>query len=106
MSGIDLDAVLALHTPTGNVTCGARTDGVVPHRHSGGRTEKRVMTCSNPVGHEGPHKDAVCCWAFHSFSDGVPGVGRDLRSCATCRTAYPCPTVRAITARIDTESRT
>ena len=93
--------VLALHEPTGIVTCGARTDGAVLHRHSNEHTEERVMTCSNPEGHEGPHRDAVCCWSFHSFSDGVPGVGRDLRSCADCGRSWPCRTYTALAARLD-----
>ena len=93
--------VLALHKPTGIVTCGARTDGAVPHRHSNGHTAERVMTCSNPEGHEGPHKDAVCCWSFHSFSDGVPGVGLDLRSCADCGRTWPCRTYTALAAHLD-----
>lgn len=92
-------AVLADHRPEGNVTCGSQTNGPVAHRHNNNSLKQSfvVMTCSKSKGHEGDHRDAVCCWSFHSFpeEEAVDGPGRDLRYCLLCNEDWPCPDVRA-----------
>lgn len=50
--------------------CGARKTELVTHYHE--NTTETNLVCTQDVGHEGSHKDAICCWRFHKFTDAEP----------------------------------
>lgn len=59
-----------VHHNAPKMRCGARRTMTVEHYN--GKPRERDLVCTNDVGHEGLHKDALCCWKFHSFDDAEP----------------------------------
>jgi hypothetical protein len=96
-----IDAVLAVHQMRVSVQCGARSIPIV-HHHGIERDSKpgplRVMRCTEKVGHEGLHKDAICCWNFQRFADWQVAEVKPVAHpvCEDCHTGFPCATIRAI----------
>lgn len=104
LSGVSdaLRAVLDLHQRQSKTICGAVSMPVV--HHHGAESDRfpgplRTLTCSNEDGHEGDHKDAVCCYSFQTFEDWQV-VDRKPRTWDTCSNPgcsfWPCATVTAI----------
>lgn len=106
--------ILDLHVRHESIQCGVTAD--VPHRHSSERRSgrpllRRDLVCTEPDGHEGPHRDAICCYNFEAFTDDAsvvitgrrPLAKRDHSSCAHCHTSWPCETVALITAPTEGE---
>lgn len=94
-----LDAVRLLHRPDVHRECGARTTATVEHSN-GGASERRLL-CTLPPEHDGQdHKDQVCCYRFHTFSDAYVEeyAPRNLTACYHDRQVWPCATVRAMRA--------
>lgn len=98
------EGILDLHVRHESIQCGVTAD--VPHRHSSERRSgrpllRRDLVCTEPDGHEGPHRDAICCYNFEAFTDDGsvvitgrrPLAKRDHSSCAHCLTSWPCETV-------------
>lgn len=90
--------VEALHVKHEQILCGAVAE--VPHRHSSEPRREtypiRPVVCTEERGHEGPHRDALCCWNFQEFTDPTgqkPLSWTDRSSCSHCRAEWPCPTV-------------
>lgn len=90
--------VEALHVKHEQVLCGAMAE--VPHRHSSEPRREpypiRPVVCTQEEGHEGPHKDALCCWNFQEFTEHAAYKSHewaDRSSCSHCRAEWPCPTV-------------
>lgn len=96
-----LSAIFAQHAMESTTQCGAVSIPVVHHHGSENDKRpgpKRVLHCTEPVGHEGDHKDAICCWHFQKFADWQVE-SRNPRAhdlCCSCHVEWPCPTVRAI----------
>ena len=94
-------AVLAEHPLVLRFICGARSIHIV--HHHGSETDKRPgprrqVRCTEDAGHEGKHKDAICCWNFETFEDWQVDhfePTADAR-CGSCGENYPCKTVRAV----------
>lgn len=91
------DAIRALHSSDGHRDCGARATQVNLHQFSGNTKETRLR-CTLDPNHEGLHKDQVCCYSFHEFSDEIVDAyePRDLRKCTECGTPWPCKTIKAL----------
>lgn len=88
--------VEALHVKHEEYLCGAMAE--VPHRH-GNEQEPypiRPVVCTEPKGHDGPHKDAICCWNFQKFTEPTGQKSdewADRSSCSHCMTTdWPCAT--------------
>lgn len=64
------EALVELHHKVEKLRCGART--VLEVEHYSGYSSETSLVCTRDVGHEGPHKDEICCWRFHAFTDGEP----------------------------------
>ena len=95
-----LEAVLAQHRLVTSTQCGAISIPVM--HHHGTETDKnpgplRSLTCTNDVGHEGLHKDAICCWKFDTFEDWQV-IDRKPRTFDACSDGgmWPCDTVKAM----------
>lgn len=92
-----LAEVRKIHQIESHYRCGARTTEVVTHQFSG-QTKKSNLVCTEAPGHEGPHKDSVCCWSFHQFEAPTPDAPEDIyagRFYCTCGAAN-CATLRAL----------
>lgn len=88
--------VLEHHRSDQRRDCGAQTQSL-PCDWSQGRSS-HVYHCTLDPGHNGPHKDALHCWSFESFTDDqvVRHAPRNLAGCVGCKQAgiprpYPCP---------------
>ena len=95
-----LDAVLALHCMETHTQCGAISMPLVHHHGSESDNRPgplRSLTCTQEAGHEGLHKDAICCWNFQTFEDWQV-VDRKPRTFDTCTAGgfWPCDTIKAI----------
>lgn len=91
-------ALRTIHQPAGNIQCGARATLTV--QHSDSRTREKSLYCTKPNGHpadEG-HRDGICCWRSHPFSDEVVETRepRDLRRCRKCSDRWPCETIQVL----------
>ena len=89
-------AIEALHVKREVYLCGAMSE--VPHRHGNEREPYpiRPVVCTEDAGHEGPHKDAICCWNFQEFTEHAAYKSpewADRSSCGHCQTTWPCPTM-------------
>lgn len=98
-----IEAVYAEHEKVERALCGAMAE--VPHRHGDERSPYpiRPVVCTEPQGHEGPHRDAVCCWNFQEFTEHAAyksAEWADRSTCRSCSTRWPCPTVRAVEAAL------
>ena len=84
-------ALMERHRSNGEHDCGAETMEM-PCKSSIGKKGHR-RHCSREPGHEGPHRDAVHCWAFETFTedDVVVYAPRNLAGCDTCQQSWPCP---------------
>lgn len=60
-----------LHLDNPLMRCGARARREVHHYNSKVQYEHDLV-CTEPPGHDGDHKDAICCWKFHTFPDAEP----------------------------------
>lgn len=61
-----------LHHDAPKMRCGARKTETVEHQFSG-RISTALLVCTLDVGHDGDeHKDAICCWRFHTFTGADP----------------------------------
>lgn len=95
-----LDAVLAQHRLVTKTQCGALSIPLVHHhgvendRRPG---PKRVLRCTEEAGHEGLHKDAICCWSFQTFEDWQveDRKPRTFDACS-CGEMWPCKTIKAM----------
>lgn len=96
-----LDAVLAQHRLIAKTRCGAFSIPVI-HRHSSESATAgalRVLRCSQNAGHDGPHKDAVCCYNFQEFQDWqVRGRRPGTFDSCSCGQSWPCDTIIALQA--------
>lgn len=96
-----LDRVLDLHRLVTDTRCGAISMPLI--HHHGTETDsrpgpKRSLTCTKVPGHEGVHRDCICCYRFQTFEDWQV-VGRKPRTfdvCSQCRDLWPCATIKAI----------
>src|ERR1044072_3346814 len=95
-----MDAVLKLHKLKTYTQCGAISMPVV--HHHGAESDyrpgpKRQLTCTEDVGHDGPHRDAICCYKFQTFEDWQV-VDRRPRTFDVCAEGgmWPCDTVKAL----------
>lgn len=94
------DAIRALHRSDGSIQCGARATLAV--EHSSGATSRHLddrLRCTQPNGHPlGEHKDGICCWRVHPFSDEHVDAyePRDFRKCVECGRRWPCATLQAV----------
>lgn len=75
--------------------CGARSR-IMPHRHSSHRWEDKSMKCTLEAGHDGLHRDAICCWHFESFSEVDHFEPIDRRACTCGQRWESCSLVQAI----------
>lgn len=96
-----LGAVLNQHRLVAKTLCGARSIPLV-HHHAGESDKRpgplRLLRCTNVAGHDGLHKDAICCYSFQTFedwqvTDRTPPSTFDACSCGTM---WPCPTISAL----------
>lgn len=81
------------HTTNGVHDCGARTEPMQCENHPrSAHTHVRHCTESPGHGKDVPHKDALHCWAFETFTDEqvVGYAPRDLSTCVTCNQSWPC----------------
>lgn len=81
-----LARVREMHQTQVHLRCGARTTEVVTHQFSG-QTKKSSLVCTEAPGHDGLHKDAICCWSFHQFDAPTPAEPEDTyagRNVCTC----------------------
>lgn len=95
-----LEAVLNLHRLVTHTQCGAISLPVVHHHgtesdHRPG--PKRPLRCTEEAGHEGLHRDAICCYKFQTFEDWqvVDRKPRTFDTCSNCG-MWPCSTIKAI----------
>jgi len=91
-------ALRTIHQPTGTIQCGARATLSVKHSLGSGTHEARLF-CTEPNGHlPSEHRDGICCWTVHTFSDEVveSREPRDLRRCGECGGQWPCATLRVL----------
>lgn len=94
-----IERVRAPHVKDEHIRCGATNE--VPHQHGAERKPYpiRPVACTLPLGHEGPHKDAICCWNFQQF-EGATGQKSmewmDCSTCAHCHQHWPCDTIAAL----------
>ena len=65
-----IEELTELHHCAPVLRCGARAVRPVEHYH--GDTTAANLVCTEKPGHDGLHKDAICCWRFHAFSDAEP----------------------------------
>lgn len=100
MSEDMLNAVLKQHVLVTHTQCGAISIPLV--HHHGGESDfqpgpLRTLTCTMDDGHDGPHRDAICCYKFQTFSDWQV-VDRKPRTFDACSDGgfWPCPTIKAI----------
>lgn len=81
----------------------------IPHKHYGdphnAPAPLRVMRCSEELGHEGPHKDAICCWHFEKFTaDQVDHLEpMDRRMCSCGKLWGACETARVLQGVLDVD---
>ena len=105
MSGMDaLDAVLALHRLRTKTQCGAISMPVV--HHHGAESDRnpgplKQLFCTQDAGHDGLHKDCICCYKFQTFEDWQV-VARKPRTFDVCTEGgfWPCDTIKAIQATV------
>ena len=94
-----VERVRALHIRHEHILCGAMSE--VPHRH-GNEVEPypiRPVVCTLDQGHDGPHRDALCCWNFQEFTEHAAYKAQewaDRSRCTMCQTSWPCATVAAL----------
>ena len=95
-----IEAVLALHRLQTSTQCGAISMPLI--HHHGGETDGRPgplrkLTCTEPAGHEGLHRDCICCYSFQKFEDWQV-IDRKPRTFDTCSAGglWPCETIKAI----------
>lgn len=95
-----LDAVLALHRMETSTQCGAISIPLVHHHgsendHRPGALKR--LTCTEPAGHAGLHKDCICCYKFQTFEDWQVADRRP-RTFDRCTEGgmWPCDTIKAI----------
>jgi hypothetical protein len=99
----ELRAVLAMHRLNAHTQCGAISIPVVHHHGAesdGHPGPLRSLRCTKPAGHDGPHRDCVCCYRFQTFEDWQV-VRREpyaLDGCtaSSCLGFWPCDTIKAI----------
>jgi hypothetical protein len=98
-----LGAVLDQHRLQTSTQCGAISIPVV--HHHGPETDnrpgpKRSLACSEDVGHDGLHRDCICCYRFQTFEDWqvVDRKPRTFDGCSSpsCLGFWPCDTIKAI----------
>lgn len=95
-----LAAVLAQHRLVTKTQCGAVSVPLV-HRHGSESDARpgplRVLTCSEPDGHDGLHRDCLCCYSFQTFEDWQVADRRP-RTFDVCSDGglWPCDTVLAL----------
>ena len=95
-----LDAVLDQHRLVAKTKCGARSIPIVHHHGEESDRRpgpKRRMRCTEDAGHEGLHKDAICCYNFETFEGWQVAERKPTTfdSC-TCGRMWPCPTIEAV----------
>ena len=95
-----IDAVLEVHRLQTKTACGARSIPLV--HHHGGESDKRpgplrTLRCTEDAGHEGLHKDCICCYSFQTFEDWQVAE-RKPTTFDTCSAGgfWPCDTIKAI----------
>lgn len=59
-----------LHHNAPKMRCGARV--VKEVTHYSGQTYENQLVCTLAPGHDDLHKDEICCWRFHTFTEGTP----------------------------------
>ena len=95
-----LRGVLDQHRLVARTRCGAISIPVVHHHGTESEAHpgpKRSLTCSEWAGHDGPHRDAICCYRFQTFEDWqVTQRQPSAYAACTCGTVWPCPTIEAI----------
>lgn len=99
-----LGAVLALHRLKTHTQCGAISMPLVHHHGSESDNRPgplRSLTCTEDAGHEGLHRDAICCYRFQNFEDWQV-VDRRPRTFDVCSEGgmWPCETVQTIQSKI------
>lgn len=98
--------IAALHGPEDatkdRFLCGAHTVEPVLCKHSWGRSEQTILTCTRIANHDDDHVDARCCWIPHPFPQDANVVlvpqeeQEDWRICR-CGQAYTvCDTARLL----------
>lgn len=102
MSNEILEAVLALHRLETHTQCGAISMPLV--HHHGMESDKRpgslkTLTCTEQAGHDGLHKDCICCYQFQTFEDWqvTERRPRTFDMCSAGGT-WPCETITALQA--------
>lgn len=97
---IAIGAVLDLHRLVTRTQCGAISIPLT--HHHGAETDARPgparsLTCTEEVGHEGLHRDCICCWHFQTFADWQV-VDRKPRTFDVCTAGgmWPCETIKVI----------
>lgn len=93
-------AMLSVHRLATKTQCGAISTPLV--HHHGPESDLRPgplrkLFCTEDAGHEGLHRDAICCYNFQTFEDWqvVDRSPRTFDTC-TCGGSWPCDTIQAI----------
>lgn len=107
-----MTAVLDLHRLKTKTQCGAISMPLV--HHHGAESDRRPgklkqLRCTEPAGHEGLHKDCICCWNFQTFEDWQvvdrKPITFDACASSSCTGFWPCDTIKAVQQAVALEGK-
>lgn len=94
-----IEDITAKHVSDEKRLCYAQSLGPVTALHQfSNRVNTAVLRCTQPLGHDGDHKDGNCCWTPHRFGRELAGPPEpewhNFERCVACGRKWPCDVER------------